>query len=135
MLIRDQDGSIYQADDWGYDSILDFGSGMAISELIYAAESLNGGTVQVNNRQRDLINSYARNRWNKKRAQIVSDVVSQVGKVQVDTAAITKAVTYAISAQGVSVDTNAIARAVDAALKDDFAAIPRATVDQFKERL
>jgi len=55
-------------------------------------------------------------------------------KVTVDTAAISKAVTDAVlkqvAEQGVQVDNAAIAAAVDATLKDDFAAIPGAVVAQ-----
>lgn len=135
VLHRDQDGSIYQADEFGFVSILELGGGMAISELIYAAETINGPTIQVNNRQRDLINSYARNRWNQVRAQIVAEVAAKTGTVKVDAAAITKAVTDAIKSQGVTVDTAAIAKAVEATLQDEFAAVSKKTVDELKNRL
>lgn len=124
MLIRDEAGSVYQADDFGSDHIPDNLPGVASSELIYAAEMLSGKMVQVNNRQRDLINAYARNRWNRKRAEIVAEVAAKVAPAQVDTAAIVKGITDVITAKGIKIDATEIAAAVDAALKDDFAAIP-----------
>lgn len=135
MLIRDQDGTVWQADEWGYDSILDFGAGMSVGELIYAAEILNGAMVQVNNRQRDLINSYARNRWDKKRSQIRDAVIAMMPKVTVDTAAVTKTITDAIQAQGVTVDSAAIAEAVEVALRDEFAVIPAQTAAMLGKKL
>lgn len=123
LLIRDQNNTIFVADDMGYDSILEFGAGMANEELIYAAKMLWGDTVGVNNRQRDIINAVARNRWNKK----AHEIASRVPKPAFDTKSIIKAIEDAIKAQGVSVevDAKAIAAEVEKTLADDFADIPK----------
>lgn len=134
---RDESGSIYFAGPFGYYHLPDLGTGFkGVSELVYAAEIFSGmPMIQVNNRQRDLINSWSRNYWNAARAQIAADVAARTPAATVDHAALTKTITDAIKAQGVSVDTAAIAKAVDAALKDDFAAVPDAAIDSLKRRL
>ena len=55
--------------------------------------------------------------------------------VAVDNAAIAKSVIEQIAKQGVSVDPKAIAAAVDAALIDNFAAIPGAVNDDAAKRM
>jgi len=77
--MRDDAGSIYFADIWGAESILDyFDPGVALEEGINAVTALGGPSLQVANRQRDVMASIINNR----RARVIDSIADAVIRKQ-----------------------------------------------------
>lgn len=94
-----------------------------------------GPWQELSAREYDIAMALVQRRNNAWVNQIADVVAKKTGQVSVDTNAIAKAVADAVVAKGVEVDAASIAKAVEASLQDEFAKIPDAVANEEADRL
>lgn len=137
--IRHPNGTISFADDFGAENVATYKTpDIGLGEFLETITRVWGGTDQLTAREFDIAAAIATRRWSAKADQIANLVAAKLAggvKATVDPAPLIAALTAAVLKLPVGATPEQNAAAVEAALLDNLAALPKSVNDEAARRL
>ncbi|WP_165906047.1 M23 family metallopeptidase [Agromyces badenianii] len=138
-LIRHPNGTINFSDELGSENAGDYRTAdIGVEEFLSALQRVYGPVDQLTAREFDIAAAIAQRRWAAKADSIANLVIAKLGgsvKATVDPAPLVAALKEAVLKLPVGATPAQNAAAVEAALLDNLAAIPKAVADENARRL